>query len=324
MRGAGSLLLRLCLLLTVVAAGTYLLLCFSPVDPVRAYIGNDLLHVPPAQQALIARRWGLDQPLWLRFARWAGQALQGEWGYSSLYNAPVRQVIAERLPTSLSLLAGAWLLSGLGGVALGLLAGRYHGRWPDRLLRRLIYLMACLPTFWVALLLLALLAVAWPVLPVCCAWPVGIEAEQATLTDRLRHLILPLLSLSLIGMGNVAMHTRERVVEVLASEFVLYARAQGDGGWSLLRGHVLRHALGPALCLQFASFGEFIGGALLAEKVFAYPGLGQASVDAGLRGDIPLLMALVLLCTLLVFAGNQLAGWLLRRLNRPLVLPHVA
>ena len=124
------------------------------------------------------------------------------------------------------------------------------------------------------------------------------------------------ISLALLGLGNIALHTRGRVAEVLESDFIRYARAQGDGGWPMLRFHVLRHALTPAICLQFASLGELIGGSLLAEKVFSYPGLGQATVDAGLRGDIPLLMGIVLFCTLLVFIGNTVASLLLARINR--------
>ena len=122
-------------------------------------------------------------------------------------------------------------------------------------------------------------------------------------------------------MGQIALHTREKIASVMGSEFVRFARAQGDAGWSLLGHHVLRHAITPALCLQFASLGELLGGALLAEKVFAYPGLGQATIDAGLRGDVPLLLGIVLFSTLLVFVGNSLSAWLVNRLNYALERP---
>ncbi len=309
-------LLRLAGLLCLVSVATFVLLSYSPIDPIKAYIGNDLLHVPPEQYARIAASWGLDQPLWLRYWHWFTQVLQGDLGYSMLYNAPVGEVIGQRFAASFLLLAGAWLLSGFFGILLGLCAGRYLNRWPDRLICRFAYLLASLPTFWVGLLLLALFAVHWPLLPVCCAWTPGLAADEADWALRLRHLLLPVTTLALLGLGNIALHTRERVAEVLASDFIRYARAQGDGGWPMLRFHVLRHALTPALCLQFASLGELIGGSLLAEKVFSYPGLGQAAVDAGLRGDIPLLMGIVLFCTLLVFIGNTVACLLLARINR--------
>ena len=289
-RGLSLFVVRLLGLLLVTAAGTFALLSFSPVDPIRAYIGNDLLHVPPEQYPLIAARWGLDLPLWERFLRWFGQMLQGDFGYSMLYNAPVSQVIGERFATSFALLFSAWLFSGIVGLAMGLTAGRYLNRWPDRLILN------------------------WA--PICCAWTPGSNAETATWGDRLRHLILPMLALGVLGVGNIALHTRSRVAEVMNSEFIRYAHAQGDKGWPLINFHILRHAVTPALCLQFASVGELIGGSLLAEKVFAYPGLGQATIDAGLRGDIPLLMGIVMFCAVLVFTGNSIANALVLRLNR--------
>ena len=161
--------LRLIVLLVLVAAGTFVLLSFSPVDPIRAYIGNDLLHVPPEQYARIAARWGLDQPLWERFGHWFGRVLQGDLGYSMLFNAPVASVIKERFATSFALLGGAWLLSGILGTAMGFVAGRYLNRWPDKAICRLSYLLSSLPTFWIGMLLLALFAVRWPVFPVCYA-----------------------------------------------------------------------------------------------------------------------------------------------------------
>ena len=313
--------LRLIVLLVLVAAGTFTLLSFSPVDPIRAYIGNDLLHVPPEQYARIAARWGLDQPLWERFGHWFIRVLHGDLGYSMLFNAPVASVIKERFATSFALLGGAWLLSGILGTAMGFVAGRYLNRWPDKAICRLSYLLSSLPTFWIGMLLLALFAVRWPVFPVCCAWEPGNSGDMATLAERLRHLVLPVCALSLLGLGQITLHTRESIASVMKSDFVRFARSQGDKGWSLLRHQVLRHAITPALCLQFASLGELLGGALLAEKVFAYPGLGQATIDAGLRGDLPLLMGIVLFSTVLVFIGNSLSTWLVHVLNRALERP---
>ena len=313
--------LRLIVLLVLVAAGTFMLLSFSPVDPIRAYIGNDLLHVPPEQYARIAARWGLDQPLWERFGHWFIRVLQGDLGYSMLFNAPVASVIKERFATSFALLGGAWLLSGILGTAMGFVAGRYLNRWPDKAICRLSYLLSSLPTFWIGMLLLALFAVRWPVFPVCCAWEPGNSGDMATLAERLRHLVLPVCALSLLGLGQITLHTRESIASVMKSDFVRFARSQGDKGWSLLRHQVLRHAITPALCLQFASLEELLGGALLAEKVFAYPGLGQATIDAGLRGDLPLLMGIVLFSTVLVFIGNSLSTWLVHVLNRALERP---
>ena len=304
MRSALFLFVRFVCLLTVTAAGVFILLSYSPVDPIRAYIGNDLLHVPPEQYPAIAARWGLDQPLWQRFWIWFSQMLRGDLGYSMLYNAPVSEVISARLGPSLALLISAWLLSGIAGLLLGLVAGRYLNRWPDKIISALSYLLASIPTFWIGLLLLSLFAVTLNWAPICCAWPMGEDADTATFGQKIHHLILPVLALGLLGVGNIALHTRAKV---------------GDKGWPMIKFHVLRHAITPALCLQFASVGELLSGSLLAEKVFAYPGLGQATIDAGLRGDIPLLMGIVMFCAILIFIGNSTADILLRRVNQGVI-----
>lgn len=124
-----------------------------------------------------------------------------------IYNAPVAQVIGERFALSFILLASAWLLSGLLGIMLGLTAGRYLHRWPDRLICRISYLLSSLPTFWVGLLLLAIFAVHWQWFPVCCAWAPGQNADNASLGERLHHVILPMVALSLTGIGQIALHS---------------------------------------------------------------------------------------------------------------------
>lgn len=303
------------LLLLTVALGSFTLLNLSPVDPVRAYIGMDALRIDPEQYARIAAHWGLDQPAWRRFLHWLGNLVQGDLGFSHVYNAPVAQVISERFLTSLGLLAGAWLLSGLLGFMLGILAGRRKGSLADKLICALAYIMASLPAFWIGLLLLSVFAVQLAWAPVCCALPIGMLPEQATLAMRLQHMILPMITLSLIGTGNIILHTRARLIDIMQSEFVRFARSQGDGGLPLLRFHLLRHIAAPALCLQFASLGELFGGSVLVEKVFAYPGLGQATIDAGLRGDVPLLLGIALFSALFVYIGNQLAEWWIRSLD---------
>ncbi|MGJ3354187.1 ABC transporter permease [Providencia sp. Je.9.19] len=319
MRSAIGLFFRFICLLTVTAAGIFILLSYSPIDPIKAYIGNDLMHVPPEQYPLIAARWGLDQPLWMQFWRWFSQILQGDMGYSMLYNTPVIQVISDRLVPSLTLLFCAWVFSGVVGFGLGVIAGRHLNRWPDKLISLFCYLLASIPVFWIGLLLLSLFAVSLQWAPICCAWPIGLDEQTATFSQKLHHLVLPVMALGMLGVGTIALHTRAKIADVMNSEFIHYAQAQGDKGWAMMRFHVLKHAITPAICLQFASVGELLSGALLAEKVFAYPGLGQATIDAGLRGDIPLLMGIVLLCAAVIFFSNTAADIILRKVNKGVI-----
>jgi peptide/nickel transport system permease protein len=131
--------------------------------------------------------------------------------------------------------------------------------------------------------------------------------EAVTLWQRLHHLILPAFALSIIGIANIALHTREKMIDIMHSEYVLFAKAQGESLSGIAWHQGVRNAALPAITLQFASLGELFGGSVLAEQVFSYPGLGKATVDAGIRGDVPLLLGIVLFSTVFVFSGNTLA-----------------
>lgn len=137
-------------------------------------------------------------------------------------------------------------------------------------------------------------------------------ADEVSLADRLYHAFLPACTLGLTGISSIAMHTREKVIEILESDYVLYARARGESGWRLIFRHGLRNLLLPVITLQFGSISEIFGGSVLVEQVFSYPGLGQAAVTAGLGSDIPLLMGITLISAVLVFAGNAAADGLYR------------
>jgi peptide/nickel transport system permease protein len=304
LRFAGVRLLRLVGLLAGVAAFGFLMMELSPVDPVDAYVGADAARLSPEQRILIAERWGLDDPPPVRFARWAGQVAQGNLGTSMIFDVPVTQVIASRFAASLHLLALAWLLSGLLGFGLGMLAAATRGSLLDRGIRWFAYTLASAPTFWVGLLLLTVVAVGLGWAPFCCATPVGTDPATATLGERLHHLVLPALTLSIVGIPPITLHTRAAAVEVLGSDVAAFARAQGETCAGIIRHRVLRNAVVPALLLQFASLSELLGGSILAEQVFSYPGLGQATVAAGVRGDVPLLLGIALFAALFVYVGN--------------------
>ena len=208
-------LLRLGLLLLAVAIFTFVLLSLSPIDPVQAYIGADMMQISPEQRQLIAERWGLDQPMPLRFGDWLGQPVQGNWGTSMGFNQPVGEVIASRFSVSVQMLAIAWLLSGLLGLGLGIVAGALAGTWIDRAIRLYAYTLASSPTFWVALLLLIVFSVSLKVTPICCAAPPGRLAADVTFWQHLHHLLLPALTLSIIGVASITLHTRQKLIDGL-------------------------------------------------------------------------------------------------------------
>ena len=312
-------LLRQMLIIVGAAVLAVGLVKLSPVDPVDAYLGSNIVRVGPEQRDQIAAHWGFDQPTPVQFAKWARNLLSGDLGRSSLYNEKVSTIIADRVGASLALTGTAWVLSGLIGFALGVLAGATRGSWLDKAISTYAYVLASTPTFWLAIVLIITFSVSLGWTPICCATPVGLLPDEVTLLDRIRHLILPVLALSVLGIAQTVMHTRTKIMEVLNSDFVLYARAQGAGWWDVVLRHAVRNAALPALVIQFTLIGELFGGSILAEQVFTYPGLGKATVEAGLRGDIPLMLAISIGAVIVVSLGNAIADvlavWLDPRLR---------
>lgn len=302
-------LLRMALLLLGVSLTAFLLMDASPLDPLQTNIGQAALGtMSPEQIARLENYWEVDAPAVERYLGWLGGVLRGDLGVSLLYRRPVLEVIGQRLSNSLGLLVFAWMLSGGLGLALGVMAGANRGRWPDRLVRGYCLVISSTPAFWLALLLLIVFSVWLKLLPIGLAVPIGADAASVTLAQRLHHAILPAVTLSVTGVANIALHTREKVADVLDSDYVLFARARGEE--HILRRHVLRNVALPAMTLQFASIGELIGGSVLVEQVFSYPGLGQTAVAAGLGGDLPLLLGITLVNSALVFGGNLAADLL--------------
>lgn len=302
--------LRIISLLLAVSVVAFALVDLSPIDPVQQYILGLGAGVSPEQKAEIEEYWGVNEPPVERYLNWLGQLLHGNLGESALYRRPVRDIIAERFVNSLALMLCAWLLSGAIGFLLGCLMGMYQDRWPDRILKKICYLLSCIPTFWLGLVLLLLFAVWLKWFPIGFSTPIGVLSTDVTLAQRLHHLALPAFTLSLTAFSNVALHTRQKLIDVLGSEYVLFARARGEGKWTILRRHGLRNVALPALTLQFSSFAELFGGSVLAENVFSYAGLGTAVSAAGLNGDVPLLLGVTLFSALFVCAGNIIANLL--------------
>lgn len=286
---------------------TYIILSYSPIDPIRAYIGADMLVVSEEQKEAIADYWGINDSKWQQFINWFSAIIQGDFGTSLLYRQDVLTIIKERFTASIWLMGTAWVLSGIVGFTFGLLAGMKEGSWIDWIIKNYCYLIASTPAFWVGILLVMCFSVWLPIFPVGLAAPIGMESENVTILDRIYHLVLPVLTLTIVGVANIALHTREKLIELLKSPYIRFARAQGLSGFRLIGNHAIRNISLPAISLHFASFGHLFGGAILAEQVFSYPGLGTTIVQAGLQSDVPLLLGIVIFSTIFVFLGNVLA-----------------
>lgn len=313
-RGAFSYLLKAAFLLAAVSLAAFALVRLSPLDPVTAYVGADA-SVSLEQRARIAERWGLNEAAPVQFFKWFSALCRGDFGVSVIYRQPVLTVISQRAAASLALMGLSWALSGVLGFVLGVIAGACRGRWPDRLIKAWCLALSSSPAFWLALILMVIFAVTFKLFPLGLAAPAGKLASEVTLLERLRHLVLPCLALSLTGVSNIALQTRQKLAEVMESDYFVYAVARGESKWTAVRRHGLRNIALPALTLQFLSFSELFGGSVLAEQVFAYPGLGRAIVQAGMQSDVPLLLGITLFSALFVFTGNCVADALYRRVH---------
>lgn len=300
---------RLALLLIAVSFITFLLVGMSPIDPVQANVGQAAyLTMSAEKRAALAERWGVGQSVLARYAAWVSDALAGDLGYSLRYNAPVIQVVAEKLSCSIVLLAVAWCISGIAGFCLGVAAGAKRGTAVDTVIKGYCYVLSTSPTFWLGLIALMVFSVQLGWFPLGFSIPIGESSASVSLATKFYHAALPALVLSLTGVASIALHTREKTIDFLASDYARFASSRGESSWSVLVHHGLRNLAMPAITLQFASIGEIIGGSVLVEQVFSYPGLGQAAVTAGLGGDAPLLVGIALATSCIVFAGNLISN----------------
>lgn len=303
-------LVRLSVTLILVSMLTFTLLSAAPISPINAYIGQSRLQISAEQQQLIVARWGLDRPPVERFFVWAGNVLQGDMGRSMIFGDDVSAVIATRFLASLGLMALAWTFSGVIGFVLGVVAGMHPYSLLDRGVRIYSFILASTPAFWMGLVLLVIFSVQLGWTPISGASPTGVVLAEVTLWQKLHHLVLPAATLSILGVAQIAMHTREKMIDAMQSDYALYAFAQGESRMGVALRHALPNVALPAVTLQFASLGELFGGSVLTEQVFGYPGLGQATVEAGLRGDVPLLLGITLFSAVFVFVGNTTADLL--------------
>lgn len=302
--------IKMITLLLAVSIIAFALVSASPIDPVQQYILGLGTAISPEQRAQIEAYWGIHEPPVQRYLTWLGELLKGNLGESAIYRRPVADIIAERFANSLALMFCAWLLSGVIGFALGCVMGMYRDRWPDKILKKLCYLLSSVPTFWLGLIFLMVFSVWLRWFPIGFSAPIGVLEKDITIWQRMHHLALPAITLSLMSFANIALHTRQKLVDVLNAEYVLFAKARGEDKWTILRRHGLRNIALPALTLQFASFAELFGGSVLAENVFSYPGLGSAVSAAGLNSDVPLVLGVTLFSALFVCVGNLIANLL--------------
>jgi peptide/nickel transport system permease protein len=289
------------LLLLALSLIAFAILHLAPGDPAALLYGPDASTADLAQMRV---RWGLDRPLSLQYLAWLGNAARGDLGRSLADGRPVTAAIGERLPATL-LLAGSALLLAVGiGVALGTIAATHAGTLLDRALTMVATVAYSIPSFWLALLLILIFAVAWGWLP---SGGLVSPAGPALLTDILAHLFLPSLVLSLQLMAQLLRFTRSSLLEVLSQGYMRTARAKGLPEAVILLRHAFRNAAIPLVTLLGLAVPRLVSGSVVVETIFAWPGLGRLMVDAAFQRNYSVLMGDILLVGVLVLFGTLLA-----------------
>ena len=177
-----------------------------------------------------------------------------------IYRRDVVDVISERFMASLALMLVAWVVSGVLGFILGIVSGINEGKFIDKFIRGYCYVLISTPTFWIGILLIIIFSVKLKLFPTGLGVPIGVLSDEVTISSLIKHLTLPALTLSILGVANICLHTREKVIEILSSDYILFAKARGESKKSIVFNHVIKNVALPAITLQFLSFSELFAG----------------------------------------------------------------
>lgn len=303
---ARRLLIAIPLLLGI-AALNFLLVSIAPGDPVIYLLADSS---DPGLVQTLRDRYGLEQPLWERFGAYLSSLLQGNLGQSITQGRPVLEAILERIPATLTLAGTSVLIAAGLGIPLGLWLAKLSLTNPrlERSAFLSILLGTGLPPFLLGQLMILLFALYLGLLPTNGMYSVrGTPEGLPRLWDLLTHLILPALTLGLQPLATIARITRAQALEVMGQDFVTTARAKGLNERVVQNKHVLRNALPAPVTLLALSSGHWVGGAVITETVFAWPGLGRLAVESTLARDYPLVIGVILIGAVGVILANLIA-----------------
>lgn len=287
----------------IAATITFVILRLLPGDPTMMFAGPAM---PPELRQHILADFGLDKPLPIQYVRYLEQLARGNLGISFSERSPVTQVIMNALPWTLLLTGSSVLLTIVLAIPLGLLAVRGRGRAADLLIRGVTITTGALFVPWVALVLLNFFGLHWNWFPIGGAMSPVLDPGQSVFLDVVRHLVLPVLVLTLTGLGPYVLFLRTSMVEVMQEDYVRTARAKGVSERRVLLTHAFRNALMPLVTIVGLRLGFLVGGAVLAETVFAYPGVGRLIFRAVQQHDYPVLQGAFLMLAVTVVLFNLL------------------
>jgi peptide/nickel transport system permease protein len=265
-----------------------------------------------AARERLEKLYGLDKPIHVQYLSWMSRIVRLDFGRSmSGDHRPVWDKIKERLPLTLSLNVIAMMLILAISIPIGVIAAQYQGGWFDRISTILVFIGFAMPGFWLALLLMLFLGIAYPLFPISGLTSLDFASLSwwEKFVDLARHLTLPILVYTITGLAGMSRFMRSSMLEVLRQDYILTARAKGLPTRTVIFRHGLRNGLLPVITLLGLSVPGLIGGSVIIESIFALPGLGQLFYQGVMARDYPLIMGNLVLGAVLTLAGNMLADF---------------
>ena len=297
-------------LLLGVATVTFLIVHLAPGDPMDMFLEQRYRRqIDPEVIELLRQKYGLDQPIHVQYVKWIGNLARGDLGESFRHRRPVATLIAERIPFTLQLTVLALFFDALIGIALGIFSAMKQYSLADKAITLGSLIIYSIPGFWLALMLVLIFSVNLGWLPTSQTRSLDYELLSwfEKLLDLLWHLVLPVFVLGIASAAGTARYMRNRLLEVLSEEYILAARARGLKERAVILKHALRNALIPIVTIYGLSLPFLLGGAVLIENVFAWPGMGTLAVEAVRGRDYPVILATSMMGAVLVLLGNLLA-----------------
>jgi peptide/nickel transport system permease protein len=297
LRIVGQRLVQGVIVLVLVSAITFLLVNLAPGGPASLM----RMDATPEQREALARRFGLDQPVPVRYIQWLGGALHGDLGISLSSNEPVAFRIAQRLPNTLLLAGTALVVSILVGIPMGVVAALRRNSLPDFVVATVSVLGLSVPAFWLGIILILAFSVSLRLLP---SSGIANSGNEGDLVDRLQHLVMPALVLSTTVLPYVVRFTRSALLDVLHQDYVRTATAKGLSRVRVVYGHALRNALVPVVSIVGTLVPRLVGGSVVTEAVFGWPGMGRLAVEAASARDYPLIVGITVIVAVVVVSSS--------------------
>lgn len=311
--------LRVLPMIFIILTLNFFLLRLAPGD-IATTIAGQSGSTSIEEMAAIRAKYGLDQPLLAQYWHYLGKVLRLDFGTSYYYNTSVTGIFLDRLPATLILMAASFAISLGGGIVLGVVAAFYRGRLVDQAISLLTLVMYSTPVFWLALMMIVLFGVNLGWLPTGGMTSSAAPEGAALWLDIAAHLVMPAVALGTFYLAVYARLMRAATVDALTMDYVRTARAKGAGPFRIVVRHAARNSLVPVVSMAGVQMAALLGGSVLVESVFAWPGVGRLLFDSVMQRDYNLLLFVLLMSSVIVMAVNILVdfsyAWLDPRVQR--------